>query len=129
MTVPKKKKQSPNCLQGIVKMMEVEKKMNNLGRIFLCCTKDCGYFDWNDGKYSKKKPLPFEGQSNNNCDGMQSSPVGMSPSKAKAPMDDLLKSVAELKIEEDVEISFNITIRKGKGKLEDIAKEKRREEN
>ncbi|XP_022864850.1 uncharacterized protein LOC111384758 [Olea europaea var. sylvestris] len=127
MTVQKK---CPNSLQGIVKMMEVEKKTNNIGRIFLCCTKDCGYFDWNDGKSLKKKPLPFEGQSNNYCDGMQSSLVGTSPSKAKAPMDDLLKSVAELKIEEeDVEISFNITIRKGKGKLEDIAKGKRREEN
>lgn len=66
--------------------------------------------------------MQFEGLCNGILNGNQ-----LHQHQAKAPIDDLLKSVAQLKIKEDMDISFNSTIRKGKCKSKDDGKGKHKE--
>lgn len=77
--------------------MEVEKKAKNIGRLFLYCTRDCGYFKWfHDSLSSQETPLQFDGESS-------------VKSKTKDPVEDfssILKTVVQLKEEEQLEISY-----------------------
>lgn len=63
--------------------------------------------------------MQCEGQCNGVCIGRPSTYIGSHQHPAKVPIDDLLKSNAKLKIKDDVGISFNLTIQKGKGKEDD----------
>ncbi|KAL2543985.1 uncharacterized protein Fot_13218 [Forsythia ovata] len=105
-----KKQRCPLCNTGFVKCMEVEKKSLNQGRLFFCCSSNCGYFKWSDDK-----------QVNCAYDVGEASGVSSGTNAAKNEVEDLsriLKLFARISEEEDVEISVNVTIRKGKGSAE-----------
>lgn len=81
--------------------MEVKTKTSNIGRLFLCCSRDCGHFEWKDEEQSIA----------------ESSYVCSSNCEAKYPCQDLLcmfKTCAQITEEKDIEISFNIIMRKRK---------------
>lgn len=100
------KRRCPNCGQGYVKWMEVEKLTDNKGRLFHCCTRDvCRFFDWNKSPPDVAYPLQDEGQSSGITNGSES-------------IDDLsrmLETCANIADKKDIEISVNIIkMRKGK---------------
>ncbi|OVA13766.1 zinc finger protein [Macleaya cordata] len=87
--------------------MEVEKKSENIGRLFSCCTKNCGFFKWSDSSHHEES---------------ESSGAISDESVTEGAMDDLsriFKNLARISEKEDVEISFQVTIRKGKGKADE----------
>ncbi|KAL2531795.1 DNA-directed RNA polymerase 1B [Abeliophyllum distichum] len=91
-----------------VKWMQVVKVLKTKGRLFFCCSEDeCTYFKWDNGQPSRGF---VEGQS---------SSVGLDKPMGKEINEDLpsmFKLLASLSEEKDVEISLNLTIRKGQGK-------------
>ncbi|KAL2548912.1 DNA-directed RNA polymerase 1B [Forsythia ovata] len=56
------KHRCPVCGKGFVKWMEMEKRTMNLGRLFFCCSSNCGYFKWSDVS-PLQKPVRYEGES------------------------------------------------------------------
>ncbi|KAL2519241.1 Zinc finger protein [Abeliophyllum distichum] len=107
-----KKKRCPVCGEGFVKLMEVEKKSANRGRLFFCCTNNCGYFKWSDDV----------GEGSGDYDVGESSAISSGRNAAKDEIEDLsriFKTLARISEEKDVEISVNVTIRKGKGTAEE----------
>ncbi|KAL2461138.1 Zinc finger protein [Abeliophyllum distichum] len=99
--------------------MEVEKKSANIGRLFFCCSSNCGYFKWSDENL------------NGAYDVGESSGVGVGRPTAKAEIEDLsriFKLFAQITERQDVEISVNLTIRKGKGSTEENDKGKEKTE-
>lgn len=54
--IKKNKKLRPNCFKGFVKMKEVEKRIENIGWIFLYCTKDWGYLIGIMWTYRRRNP-------------------------------------------------------------------------
>lgn len=113
-------------------MMEVEREMDNIGRMFMCCTLDCGYFQWRDVLSNKNKVWFELGQPRDICDESETKGGCSRQTKATEPFQDLsqiLQTVADLKIEEDdVEILFNLTIRKENMKSDNKGKGKCRED-
>ncbi|KAL2552395.1 uncharacterized protein Fot_06014 [Forsythia ovata] len=89
-----RKQRCPVCDEGFVKWMEVEKKTVNIGNGVML--------------RRKKEIVMYEGESSCIC------------SAKSAPKDELedfsrvFKSLARISEEEDVEISLNLTIHKGK---------------
>ncbi|KAL2505019.1 Zinc finger protein [Abeliophyllum distichum] len=71
------KQPCPVCENGFVKWMEVEKKSANIGRLFFCCSSNCGYFKWSDENL------------NGAYDVGESSGVGAGSSTAKAEIEEL----------------------------------------
>lgn len=113
------KQHCPSCGQGFVKWMEVEKNTVNKGRMFFCCSVECGYFKWGD-ECPQKKPDTFGEQASGGVyDEGESSGVVLAKSSAtkemKQDMAQVFKLLARIFEEEDVEISLNLTIHKGKG--------------
>ncbi|KAL2518198.1 Zinc finger protein [Abeliophyllum distichum] len=112
-----RKQRRPVCSEGFVKWMEVEKKMVNIGKLFFCCSSDCGFFKWSDVAL-KKEIVMYEGESSCIC------------SAKSVPKDDvediscMFKSLARISEEKNVEISLNLTIHKGKTNTEENGKEK-----
>ncbi|KAL2533137.1 Zinc finger protein [Abeliophyllum distichum] len=98
----------PTMWEGIYQMMQVVKVLQTKRRLFFCCSDDeCTYFKWDNGLPSGRF---VEGQS---------SGVGLDKSVAKEINEDLtsiFKMLANLSEKKDVEISLNLTIRKGQGK-------------
>ena len=106
-----KKRRCPNCGQGFVRWLEVEKMSPNRGRLFFSCDNKCGYFKWDEGESS----------------GSDKSSNSSDKSGNKVDTEDLarlLKMCAQISDEDDVEISLNITIRKGNGTVHKKEKEK-----
>ncbi|KAL2486568.1 Zinc finger protein [Abeliophyllum distichum] len=100
------KQPCPVCENGFVKWMEVEKKSANIGRLFFCCSSNCGYFKWSDEKLNGAYHVG------------ESSGVGTGSPTAKAEIEELSRIFnifAQITERQDVEISVNVTIRKGKG--------------
>lgn len=91
-----------------MKLIKVEKKKENIVRLFLCCTKRLWVFR------PKKKALQTKGRSSDIYSESQSSFKLSRENQATSPIQNLhhmFKNLVELKIkEEDVEISFNVTI-------------------
>ncbi|KAL2533972.1 Zinc finger protein [Abeliophyllum distichum] len=113
-TCPKKER-CPVCGNGFVKWMEVEKKSANIGRLFFCCSSNCGYFKWSDDNL------------NSAYDVGESSGVASGSSTTKDEIEELsniFKVFAQITERQDVEISVNVTIRKGKGRTEENNKGK-----
>lgn len=100
------KKQCPKCGNGIEKCMEVQKNSSNVGRLFFCCTRDCGHFAWKDEEDSS-------GESNKGeaIEGVED-------------LSSMLEACAKITEKRNVEITVNITFRKGKGVAEDEGKER-----
>lgn len=92
--------------EGIEKCMEVEKNTKSIGRLFFCCTRDCGHFKWE-----------------NKVESSGESPCGSKCTyNDKQPCQNLscmFTTFAQITEQKDVEISINITMRKGKGVTED----------
>ncbi|KAL2552910.1 DNA-directed RNA polymerase 1B [Forsythia ovata] len=94
----KQKRRCPRCGKGYVKWMQVMKE-------------ECTYFKWDNGK------------SSGGFDEGQSSSVGLDKSMGKEINEELtsmFKLLASISKEKDVEISLNLTIRKGQGKGEGV---------
>ncbi|KAL2551401.1 DNA-directed RNA polymerase 1B [Forsythia ovata] len=108
----KQKRRCPRCEKGYVKWMQVVKVLKTKGRLFLCCSEEeCTYFKWDNGK-----------PSGGFVDG-QSSNVGLDKSVGKEINEDLpnmFKLLASISEEKDVEISLNLTIRKGQEKGKEL---------
>lgn len=103
-----KKRRCPNCGEGYIKWMEVEKNNEHKGLLFHCCTRDCKYFKWCKNGLDEKCPLHDGGASSGITNGGE-------------PVDDLssmLKTLAKLTDEKDLEISLNIKMCKGKKVVE-----------
>ncbi|KAL2517222.1 Zinc finger protein [Abeliophyllum distichum] len=102
---PKKNNDVPVCANGFVKLMEVEKKSANIGRLFFCCSSNCGYFKWSDDNL------------NGANDVGESSGIASGSPTAKNEIEELsriFKIFAQIIEQQDVEISINVTIHKGK---------------
>ncbi|KAL2550658.1 uncharacterized protein Fot_12188 [Forsythia ovata] len=112
-----RKQRCPVCSEGFVKWMEVEKKTVNIEKLFFCCSSDCGFFKWSDVA-PKKEIVMYEGESSCIC---------LAKSVHKDDVEDILRmfnSLARISEEKNVEISLNLTIRKGKTNAEENGKEK-----
>ncbi|KAL2461805.1 Zinc finger protein [Abeliophyllum distichum] len=95
--------------------MEVEKTSANLGRLFFCCSSNCGYFKWSDENL------------NGAYDVGESSGVDSGSPTAKDEIEELsriFKIFAQITERQYVEISINVTIRKGKSCTEEKIKGK-----
>lgn len=113
------KQHCPSCGRGFVKWMEVEKNTVNKGRMFFCCSADCRYFKWAD-ECPQKKADAFGEQVNGGVyeEGESSGGVSGKSSATEEVEEELTRLVqrlARISEEKDVEISLNLTIRKGKG--------------
>ena len=78
----------------------------NRGRLFFSCDKKCGFFKWDEGESSARDS---------------------DKSDSKVDTEDLarlLKMCAQISDEDGVEISLNITIRKGNENVHGKGKEK-----
>ncbi|KAL2458623.1 DNA-directed RNA polymerase 1B [Forsythia ovata] len=104
----KQKRRCPRCGKGYMKWMQVVKVLKTKGRLFFCCSEDkCTYFTWDNDQPSGGL---IEGPS---------SSIGLDKSVGKEKNEDLssmFKMLANISEEKDVEISLNLTIRKGRGK-------------
>ncbi|KAL2483032.1 uncharacterized protein Fot_44476 [Forsythia ovata] len=90
--------------------MEVEKKSANIWRLFFCCSSNCGYFKLSDDNL------------NGAYDVGESSGVASGSPTAKDKIKELsriFKIFAHISERQDVEISINVIIRKGKSSAED----------
>ncbi|KAL2479385.1 hypothetical protein Adt_32351 [Abeliophyllum distichum] len=98
----------PTMWEGICKMDANSEGVKDQREAFFCCSEDeCTYFKWDNGQPSRGF---VEGQS---------SSVGLDKSIGKEINENLpsmFKLLASLSEEKDVEISLNLTIRKGQGK-------------
>ncbi|KAL2487404.1 Zinc finger protein [Abeliophyllum distichum] len=113
------KHRCPVCGEGFVKWMEVEKRTVNLGRLFFCCTSNYGYFKWSDVSPIQKS-VRYEGDSS----GVSSVASVDNPVQTK-DLSRIFKMFARIsEEEEDVEISLNVTIQKGKYIAEENGKRK-----
>lgn len=66
---------------GLYEMYGGRKEDKNIGRLFLYCTRDCGYFKWNNDLPSlQETPLQFDGES-------------IVKLKTKDPLEDLLSTL------------------------------------
>ncbi|KAL2464904.1 Zinc finger protein [Abeliophyllum distichum] len=95
--------------------MEVEKKFANIGRLFFCCSSNCGYFKWSDDNL------------NSAYDVGQPSGIASGSSMEKDEIEELssiFKIFAQITERQDVEISVNVTIHKCKGSTEENNKGK-----
>lgn len=86
------------CGKGIEKSMDVE----NLGWLFFCCTNDCSYFKW----LNEDKLCQFQ--------------VESSAMSNELELSSLLKNVAKIAREKDVDISVKFTFLKGKGETHNV---------
>ncbi|KAL2522401.1 DNA-directed RNA polymerase 1B [Forsythia ovata] len=102
------KHRCPVCGEGFMKWMEVEKRTVNLGRLFFCCTSNCGYFKWSDVSPIQKS-VQYEGESSG-----VSSAASVDDNVQTEDLSRLFKMFARIFEEQEVEISLNVTIRKGK---------------
>lgn len=95
----------PWCPRGIQKCFQVERNTGNKGRLFKTCSNDCGYFDWVKNEESTGESSTINEAVN----------VG-----ANEEAEDLPKmfDLARIDDKRDVEISVNVTFRKGKGRAE-----------
>ncbi|CAA2968809.1 Hypothetical predicted protein [Olea europaea subsp. europaea] len=98
------KRRCPNCGDGFVNRMEVEKNNDHKELLFHCCTCDCRYFKWCN-KFPKEKCLLHD-------DGESSCIT--TPSDEADTLSHMLKTLAMLSKEKDLEISIQINMRKGK---------------
>ncbi|KAL2457157.1 Zinc finger protein [Abeliophyllum distichum] len=112
------KHRCPVCGGDFVKWMEVEKIRVNLGRLFFCCTSNCGYFKWSDVSPIQKS-VRYEGDSS----GVSSAASVDDPVQTE-DLSCIFKMFARISKEEDVEISLNVTIRKRKDIAEENGKRK-----
>ncbi|KAL2459103.1 DNA-directed RNA polymerase 1B [Forsythia ovata] len=113
-TCPKKQR-CPVCVNDFVKWMKVEKKSANIGRLFFCCSSNCGNFKWSDDNL------------NSDYDVGESSSVASGSSTAKDEIEELsriFKIFAQITERQDVEISVNVIIHKGKGSTDENNKGK-----
>ncbi|KAL2510673.1 Zinc finger protein [Abeliophyllum distichum] len=113
-----RKRRCPVCGEGFVKWMEVEKKTVNIGKLFFCCSSDCGFFKWSDVA-PKKEIVMYEGESSCICSAKST------PKNDVEDFSRMFKSLARISEEKNVEISLNLTIRKGKSNVEENGGENR----
>ena len=105
------KRHCPSCGRGFVKWMEVDKNTVNKGRMFFCCSADCRYFKWTDECPENKTGGVYdEGESSGGASTKSSTTKEVEEELAR-----LVQRLACISEEKDVEISLNVTIRKGKG--------------
>ena len=99
------KQSCPSCRQGIVKCFEVEKESINKGRLFNICSLKCRFWKWvEEGESS--------GSASTKC-------------TTNFPVEELsrmFQTLAQIYEEDDVEISVNVTMRKGKESVNDHGK-------
>lgn len=88
-----------------MKSMEVERKTTNIGRLFFCCSRYCGFFEWSNISPYKRKSLQNERQSSGVKDEQKVIPIEGMSSFPKLSLKLLNKW--------DVEIFLNLTIHKG----------------
>ncbi|KAL2529883.1 Uncharacterized protein Fot_22484 [Forsythia ovata] len=103
----------PTMWEGICKMDASSEGVKDQREAFFfyCCEEECTYFKWDNGKPSGGF---IEGQS---------SSVGLDKSVGKEIneyLPSMFKLLASLSEKKDVEISLNLTIRKGQGKGKDL---------
>ncbi|KAL2505047.1 Zinc finger protein [Abeliophyllum distichum] len=80
--------------------MEVEKRTVNLGRLFFCCTRNCGYFKWSDVSPIQKS-IRCEGDSS----GISSATSVDDPIQTE-DLSRIFKMFARISEVDDVEISL-----------------------
>lgn len=99
-----KKRRCPNCGTSFVKCMDVENNNEHEGLLLYCCTRNCKHFKWCKNFPDKKWQWHDDCESSGITNGGE-------------PVEDfshMLKTLAKLTEEKDLEISLNINMRKGK---------------
>ncbi|CAA2985085.1 Hypothetical predicted protein [Olea europaea subsp. europaea] len=96
------KRQCPWCALGLQMCFEVERTTSNKGRLFRTCSSKCGYFDWVVNK---------EGSGESSTINEAFHPPAIEEVDDLPSMFDSLARIAE---KQDIEISLNVTFRKGK---------------
>lgn len=97
------KRGCPWCLLGWEKCFQVERKTDNQRRLFKMCSKNCGYFHWVKTEIS--------------CVESSTRNEAMDPAAIDEVEEDLptiFDSLARIVEKRNIEISLNITFRKGK---------------
>ncbi|KAL2519061.1 Zinc finger protein [Abeliophyllum distichum] len=90
-------------------------KVANIGRLLFCCSSNCGYFKWSDDNFNGAYDV-----------GESSGVVSGSPTVKDEikELSRIFKIFAQITERQDVELSVNVTIHKGKGSTEENNKGK-----
>ncbi|XP_022876122.1 uncharacterized protein LOC111394498 [Olea europaea var. sylvestris] len=103
------------CQHAFIKCFEVEKALKNKGKLFKCCEADCGYWKWLG-----------DGESSGNSSTSIVKATTPTMKEAIRDVSDMLESLLQLNDEQEVNISLNLTIHKGKASSKGDEKRKER---
>ncbi|CAI9784825.1 unnamed protein product [Fraxinus pennsylvanica] len=103
------KRRCPWCKHGFVKCFEVERETENKGKLFNCCTAKCRYWEWVDKAESS-------GESSNTVTANSDNSTLIEEELQQ--INRAFQSWCRVVEERDIEISINVTIRKGNGNVE-----------